>query len=120
MPKRELVHASLAKMAQKSPFLGHFFGIFFEFSGPNPARGILYSFRIFFVFSGFRGFCNLYQARRAAKTGMFTWFGTPCEAIVDDFVQSAPKERRRRRAEKRLSKTLKGVFGESVSFFFAP
>ena len=44
-----------------------FFRYFFRIFGPIPERGILYFFRNFFVFSGLRGFCNLYQARRVAS-----------------------------------------------------
>ena len=43
----------------KMVILGHFgifFGIFFVFSGPNPRRGVLHFFRIFFVFFGLQGF----------------------------------------------------------------
>ena len=54
------------KIAPKLPFL-YFFGIFFRIFGAQPGVGDSYFFRNFFVFSGFRGFCDLYQARRVAN-----------------------------------------------------
>ena len=38
--------------------------VIFSFLGPQPGKGDFVFFRNFFVFSGFRGFCNLYQAPR--------------------------------------------------------
>ena len=44
-----------------------FFRKFFRIFGPQLGKGdFVFFFRNFFIFSGLRGFCNLYQARRVA------------------------------------------------------
>ena len=55
-------------------FLGSSFRIFGAQSGEG---GFCIFFRNYFVFSGFRGFCDLYQARRVAKFA--TRFASDCE-----------------------------------------
>ena len=45
-----------------------FFSVFFSYFRAQPGNGdLVFFFRNFFVFSGFRGLCNLYQARRVAN-----------------------------------------------------
>ena len=61
-PKIRKKYRKNAKMVIFRVFL-FFFPVFFPyFWGPDPGWGILYIFRIFFVFLGFRGFWALYQA----------------------------------------------------------
>ena len=49
-----------------------FFRYFFlYFRAPTREGGFCMFFCYFFVFSGFRDFCNLYQARRVAKPARF-------------------------------------------------
>ena len=61
----------------------HFSVFFSYFSGPDPGRGFCIFFVIFFVFSGFRGFCNLYQARRVATCGNYL-----CHCACNTFDQN--------------------------------
>ena len=63
-PKIQKNYRKNTKMAQKSII---FSVIFSYFRAPTREGGSCIFFRDFFVFSGFRGLCNLYQARRIAN-----------------------------------------------------
>ena len=76
-------YEKITEKIRKRQFFGHFciFSvIFFVFSGGDLGSGILYFFRTFFVFLGFRGFLALYHPRgivnlRPVIFGVERWLG---------------------------------------------